>query len=217
MYLPFSFKNFICVELEEFTELFKSSEQQRQYYSSQSCSTWSAKVLMWRMQNKSEIFTKQKSDAPKYIAYQSQAQKTLYSCKVQADTWQLSPASLCGVLTGNFCCLPWFPSWKRDTLECQFSQVISPRNFLQWCIPFDVIFKIPVFNCVCQTFTSFLSLFIITPPTTWVLHRPTELSCLFKDNLCYDFVLSKQIIKAFSQKPGMWTKGRWQTCWMKLT
>lgn len=51
---------------------------------------------------------------------------------------------------------------------------------------------------------------------TWVLHRPTELSCLFRDKLCYDFVLSKQIIKAFSQKPGMWTKGRWQTCWMKL-
>ena len=149
---------------------------------------------MWRMQKKFEIFRKQKSNAPKYIAYPSQAQKTLYRWKVQANLWQPSPALLCGLLTGNFCCMPWFPSCKCDTLECQFSQVISPVNFLQWCIPFHVIFKIPLFSCICQTFTLFLSLCIIIPPKMWILHKPTEVSCLFKDKFCYDFVLAKQII-----------------------
>lgn len=102
------------------------------------------------MQNSSEILSKQKSDAPENISYPSQAQKTLCPCKAQADIWQPSPTSPCGVLAGNSSCMPSFPSWKCDTLECQFSQVISPVIFLQWCILFDAIFKIPVFSRVCH-------------------------------------------------------------------
>lgn len=157
------------------------------------------------MQKESEIFRKQKSDAPKYIEYPGQAQKTLCPWKAQADIWQPSPASLCSMLTGNFCCMPWFPSWKCDTLECQFSQVISPVNFLQWCIPFDVIFKIPVFNHVCQTFTSFLNLFIIIPPKTWVLHDQQNSYVFLKTTYV---TISKQIIQAFSQQTAIWTRDR---------
>lgn len=51
----------------------------------------------------------------------------------------------------------------------------------------------------------------------WVLHRPTELWYLFKDKLCYDFVLPEQIIQGYSQQMGLWTRGRRQSCWMMLT
>lgn len=58
------------------------------------------------------------------------------------------------VLSGNFSYVLWFPSQKCGTLECHFSQVISPVSFLQWCILLDVIFKIPFFSRVCQTLPS---------------------------------------------------------------
>lgn len=165
------------------------------------------------MQNSSEILSKQKSDAPENISYPSQAQKTLCPCKAQADIWQPSPTPPCAVLAGNSSCMPWFPSWKCDTLECQFSQVISPVSFLQWCILFDAIFKIPVFSRVCQTFPSSLSLSIkgtscaqpnrtLMPFWRWIMLW----SCSFK----MDYSGLQPTNRNMD-----W--GRWQRCQMRLT
>lgn len=153
VHLPFSFKNALYVELEDLAELFKISKQQRQNITLVRVTV--LKVLKclcgaYRMDLKcSEI----KSLMHLSILQPTQAQKTLYPWKAQENIWQPSPVSLCGLLTGNSWHVPWFPSWKCDTLACQFSQVISPINFLQWCILFDAIFKIPVFNHVCRSST----------------------------------------------------------------
>lgn len=165
------------------------------------------------MQNSSEILSKQKSDAPENISYPSQAQKTLCPCKAQADIWQPYPTSLWGVLAENFSYMLWFPSWKCDTLECQFSQVISPVSFLQWCILFDVIFKIPFFSSVCQTFPSSLSLFI--KGTSSAQTNRTLMS--FWRWIMLWFCSFKTNYSSLQPTNRNMNQGRWQRCWMRLT
>lgn len=76
MYLPFLFKNFLCVELEDLAELFSVSKQQT--HNITPVRVTALKVFVWHMQNKSEILEIQKSDSHNYVAYPRQAQKTLY-------------------------------------------------------------------------------------------------------------------------------------------
>lgn len=129
-----------------------------------------------------------------------------------ADIWQPSPTSLCGVLAGNVSCVLWFPSWKCGTLECQFSQVISPVSFLQWCILLDVIFKLPVFSGVCQTFPSSLSLFI---KGTGSAQTSRALMAFWRWIMLWfcSFRMNCSSLQLTSRSMG-W--GEWQGCWMRV-